>query len=132
MDLQPSPPTRLTRPQATNRPPDRAEQPGWVLQLDLSAGDRAWWPRRYTAAWLLALGRGARTVSQGRGDPTVVSWVARQRDDRERVLLGGAAWPSRVFRAGRLPAGNGRDAAQREARYKTHGTLSEAKDNAIL
>src|SRR4029450_1998302 len=34
MDLQPSPPTRRPQPQAAHRSPRRAEQPGWVLQLD--------------------------------------------------------------------------------------------------
>src|SRR5215211_1637921 len=33
MDLQPSPPTRRPQPQAAHRPLQRAEQPGWVLQL---------------------------------------------------------------------------------------------------
>jgi hypothetical protein len=34
MDLQPSPPTRRPQPQAAHRSPRRAEQPGWVLQLE--------------------------------------------------------------------------------------------------
>src|SRR4051794_27200472 len=33
MDLQPSPPTRRPQPQDPDRPPQRAEQPGWALQL---------------------------------------------------------------------------------------------------
>src|SRR4051794_21265789 len=35
MDLQPSPPPRRPRPQAPDRSPQRAEQPGWVLHLAL-------------------------------------------------------------------------------------------------
>src|SRR3954451_3563247 len=35
MDLQPSPATRRPQPQDPDRPPDRAEQRGWVLQLAL-------------------------------------------------------------------------------------------------
>jgi hypothetical protein len=42
-------------------------------RLHRSAGDRAWWPRRRTAALLLALPVGDKTISEGRGDPTVVS-----------------------------------------------------------
>src|SRR3954447_12621240 len=33
MDLQPSPPARRPQPQDPDRPPQRAEQRGWVLQL---------------------------------------------------------------------------------------------------
>src|SRR5215210_8252456 len=40
MGLQPSPPTRRPQPQATDRPPHRAEQPGWVLHL-VGLSDRA-------------------------------------------------------------------------------------------